>query len=99
MRSKKENIKAISFGDDSITLHFSDGRKISTPLAFYPRLLQATPKQRAQWELIGANRGIRWPLVDEDLTIEGIMHGIPSIEYRRPRNTPGSRTPQRKTKA
>ena len=58
MSSKKENLKAISFSEDAIILHFSDGRKVSTPLAFYPRLLHATPKQRAKWEIIGANRGV-----------------------------------------
>jgi len=85
MNSKKENIKNISFSEDEIILHFSDGRTVSTPLAFYPRLLHAKPKQRAKWEIIGNNRGIHWPLVDEDLTIEGIIHGIPSVEYRKPR--------------
>ena len=85
MSTKTGNIKTITFSEDAIILHFSDGRKVSTPLAFYPRLLRATPRQRAKWEIIGANRGIHWPLADEDLTIEGIIHGIPSVEYRKPR--------------
>jgi len=87
MSTKKENIKAISFSPSAMTLDFSDGRKISVPLAIYPRLLHATPKQRANWEMIGANRGIHWPDLDEDLSIEGILHGIPSVEYRKARRS------------
>lgn len=85
MNMKNESIKSIRFIKGDIVLSFADGRKVSTPLEFYPRLLNGTAKQRAKWEIIGAGRGIHWPDLDEDLTIEGIMHGIPSVEYRKPR--------------
>lgn len=87
MSTKKENIKALTFTKGQMVLHFSDGRKVSTPLEWYPRLLNGTAKQRAHWEIIGAGRGIHWPDLDEDLSIEGILHGIPSIEYHKPRRT------------
>jgi hypothetical protein len=94
MNTKKESIKNITFNRDSIVLHFSDGRKVSTPLAFYPRLLHGTAKQRAKWEIIGAGRGIHWPNLDEDLSIEGLLHGIPSVEYRKPRRSGKSHQPE-----
>ena len=74
-----------------MTLYFADGRKISTLLEWYPRLLNATPKQRAKWNIIGADRGINWPEVDEDLSIEGILNGVPSVEYRRPKSISGAK--------
>jgi len=90
MNMKKESIKTITFAKGQMTLVFADGRKVSTPLEWYPRLLAGSPKQRANWEMIGADRGIHWPELDEDLSIEGILHGIPSAEYRKPRRKPSS---------
>lgn len=86
MNSKKGNIK-ITFSSVEMTLHFPDGRKVSAPLAWYPRLLHGTKKQRDNWELIGNNRGFSWPDLDEDLSIEGILHGIPSPEYKKSAKT------------
>ncbi|WP_246335790.1 DUF2442 domain-containing protein [Azomonas macrocytogenes] len=55
-----------------------DGRLISTPLAWYPRLLNATPAQRSNWEVCGAGQGIHWPDLDEDLSTEGMLRGLRS---------------------
>lgn len=85
MSTSNGTIKAITFGKKNMTVHFSDGRKVSTPLAWYPKLSHATAKQRAKWQVLGKDRGIHWPDIDEDLSIEGILHGIPSVEYRKPR--------------
>lgn len=66
----------VEVGDDELTVHLVDGRRISVPLVWYPRLLDASPDQRRQWELIGDGEGIHWPQVDEDLSVAGILRGI-----------------------
>jgi hypothetical protein len=66
--------------DDTLTVDLSDGRTISVPLAWYPRLVHGTPEERAGWRLIGRGEGIHWPLLDEDLSIEGLIAGRPSGE-------------------
>jgi hypothetical protein len=63
----------ISFTDDALHVVLADGREISAPLQWFPRLLKATPEQRAQWELIGDGIGIHWPLVDEDVEVESLL--------------------------
>ena len=68
---------------DLLTLMFEDGRILSVPLVWSPRLFHATPKQRTNWELIGRGIGVHWPDVDEDLSAEGLLRGLPSIEYVR----------------
>ena len=93
MSIKKENIKNISFDKKTMTLIFADGRKVSVPLAIYPRLYGAETKHRKNWKIIGQCRGIHWPDLDEDLSIEGILHGIPSVEYRKPRRLRNKTTP------
>ena len=65
---------------DTITAELSDGRTISVPLAWYPRLVHATQEERDNWELIGTGEGIHWPDLDEDLSIEGFLAGWPSRE-------------------
>lgn len=55
-----------------------DGRKLSVPLAWYPRLLHASIEDRNVWELIGDGEGIHWPRIDEDLSVSGILRGIPA---------------------
>jgi len=56
----------------------ADGREVKVPLEFYPRLIHATPAQRKNYHLIGQGTGIHWPDIDEDLSIEGIVLGIPN---------------------
>lgn len=65
---------------DTITVHLSDGRSVSVPLAWYPRLLHASLKERARWRLIGRGRGIHWPDLDEDISLENLLLGRPSGE-------------------
>jgi hypothetical protein len=71
-------IKDISVTKDAITAHLVDGRTISVPLAWSWRLSEATPKQRANWEIIGDGHGVHWPDIDEDISAEGMLYGIPA---------------------
>ena len=73
-----EQITDVSFSADSLCVFLRDGRKISAPLSWYPRLLNATPEQRTNWKLAGAGYGIHWPDTDEDLSIEGLLRGAPA---------------------
>lgn len=68
-------VMSISIDDDRLTVELMDGRTIGVPLAWYPRLANATPKQRKNWELAGAGYGIHWPDIDEDLSTEGLLQG------------------------
>lgn len=61
--------------DDELTVHLVDGRRVSAPLVWYPRLLRASADQRNDWELIGEGEGIHWPQIDEDLSVAGILRG------------------------
>jgi hypothetical protein len=63
----------ISFTADALHVVLADGREVSAPLQWFPRLLKATPEQRAQWELIGDGIGIHWPLLDEDVEVESLL--------------------------
>ena len=69
--------------DDTLSVDFLDGRSISVPLAWYPRLAHGTPEERNNWRLIGDGEGIHWPDLDEDLSIEGLLLGRPSGESQR----------------
>ncbi len=73
----------VTVTNDTLTVDLSDGRVISTPLAWYPRLVHATPQERGNWQLVGAGQGIHWPDLDEDLSVEGLIAGRPSGESRR----------------
>src|SRR6185295_6294235 len=66
--------------NDSLTVELSDGRSISVPLAWYPRLLHGTPEERNNWRLIGNSEGVHWPDLDEDVSIENLLLGKPSGE-------------------
>jgi hypothetical protein len=61
-----------------LTVDLMDGRTISVPLAWYPKLLRATPKQRANWRIAGGGFGIHWPEIDEDLCTAGLLRGAPA---------------------
>ncbi|QGN53587.1 DUF2442 domain-containing protein [Novosphingobium sp. Gsoil 351] len=73
-----ERVADVRCTDDLLTVDLMDGRTISVPLAWYPRLLAATPAQRAHWESCGGGYGIHWPEVDEDLSTEGLLRGAPA---------------------
>ena len=66
--------------DDRLTVDLSDGRSISVPLAWYPRLLQGTREERSNWRLVGNNEGVHWPDLDEDISVENLLSGKPSAE-------------------
>ena len=68
-------IRRVEVTDETITAHLADGRVISVPLAWSWRLSDATPAQRANWELIGDGFGVHWPDIDEDISAEGMLHG------------------------
>ena len=71
--------KEVAVTEDELSVLLADGRRISVPLAWFPRLLRATPEQRARFELLGDGQGIHWPEVDEDLSIAGLLRGTPSV--------------------
>ena len=73
----------ITVTEDTLTAELSDGRTISVPLAWYPRLVHATPRERNAWEMIGGGQGIHWPALDEDISIEGLLAGRKSGESHR----------------
>jgi hypothetical protein len=66
--------------DDTLTVDLSDGRTISVPLAWYPRLAHGTQVERVKWRLIGRGEGIHWPELDEDISVEGLIAGKSSGE-------------------
>ena len=73
-----ERILRFSCTDDSLIVVLADGRTISVPLAWYPRLLHATPAQRANAQVAGGGFGMHWPEIDENLSIEGLLRGAPA---------------------
>ena len=73
-----ERVRGVRFTEDDLIVDLLDGRTISVPLAWYPRLLSATPEQRANWRVAGGGFGIHWPDVDEDLSTEGLLRGAPA---------------------
>jgi len=80
--SSDPRVEKVRVTKDEIIAHLADGRVIRVPLAWSWRLSDATPAQRANFRLIGTGQGIHWPEVDEDISVEGLLHGIPA---RRPR--------------
>lgn len=73
-----ERVKDVHFTEDSISVDLMDGRTISAPLLWYPRLYHATPEQLAHWKISGGGYGIHWPDIDEDLSTEGLLRGAPA---------------------
>jgi hypothetical protein len=72
--------EVVSVSDDILNVELSDGRSISVPLVWFPRLLHATPSERSAWRLIGRGEGIHWEDLDEDISVEGLLAGRPSGE-------------------
>lgn len=73
-----ERVANVSFDEDSLIVRLKDGRSISVPLAWYPRLFHATAEQRRNWQIAGGGYGIYWPEIDEDLSTEGLLRGAPA---------------------
>ena len=80
---KVPDAEDVSVTQDTLTVELADGRTISVPLAWYPRLVHATQRERENWELIGGGQGVHWPDLDEDLSVEGLIMGRPSGESQR----------------
>jgi hypothetical protein len=77
-------VKDVQVTDDVLSVELMDGRTISVPLVWYPRLLYGTAAQRGRWEVAGGGFGIHWPDLDEDLSTHGLLRGAPA---------PGARVP------
>ena len=73
-----ERVKDVRLTEDTLVVGLMDGRTIIVPLAWYPRLLDASPEQRRIWTLSSAGYGIHWPEIDEDLSTEGLLRGAPA---------------------
>ena len=80
--SRDPRIQKVRVTKDQIVVDLVDGRVISVPLAWSWRLSEATPAQRANFRLIGSGQGIHWPEIDEDLSVEGLLHGTPAPRPR-----------------
>ncbi len=82
-RTHVARAESITITDDVLTVELSDGRSISAPLAWYPRLLHGTREERANWRLVGQGMGIHWPALDEDISVENLLTGKASGESQR----------------
>src|SRR3989337_2810456 len=81
--SDTPRIISIEVTDDSIAAQLADGRSISVPLVWSWRLSEATPEQRSNFEIIGNGQGVHWPDIDEDISAEGMLYGIPAPRPRK----------------
>ena len=70
----------VAVTDDTLTVDLSDGRTLSVPLAWFPRLLHATSQERGNWKLVARGQGVHWPDVDEDISVGSLIAGRPSGE-------------------
>jgi hypothetical protein len=75
-----ERVLGVEFTDDALSVSLRDGRIISVPLVWYPRLLSATAAQRKNWKIAGGGYGLHWPDIDEDLSTEGLLRGAPAAK-------------------
>ncbi|MDP9112083.1 MAG: DUF2442 domain-containing protein [Acidobacteriota bacterium] len=73
-----ERVRDVHLTEDTLAVDLADGRTIIVPLTWYPRLLNATPEQRSHWKVSGADFGIHWPEIDENLSTEGLLRGAPA---------------------
>jgi len=75
MPSSDARAKEVTFSQDELAVLLADGRRVSVPLAWFPRLLHASPEQRRHYEILGDGLGIHWPDLDEDLSVAGLLQG------------------------
>jgi Protein of unknown function (DUF2442) len=73
-----ERVADVEVTEDELSVRLMDGRTISVPVVWYPRLSNATDEQRKNWQIIGGGYGIRWEEIDEDLSTEGLLRGAPA---------------------
>lgn len=81
---QEPRIKTVRVTDDTIVAELKDGRTVSVPLAWSWRLSEASPQDRGQYEIVGDGEGVHWPKLDEDISAEGMLHGLPA---KRPKRT------------
>ena len=74
---------AVVCSDDELRVSLTDGRTLTVPMAWFPRLAHASSSARADYELMGDGEGIHWPQVDEDISVAGLLAGQPSVEAKR----------------
>ena len=74
--------QAVNVTEDELIVPLVDGRTITVPLAWFPRLLHATPEQRSRFEMIGDGEGIHWPEIDEDISVAGLLRGVRAPKQR-----------------
>jgi hypothetical protein len=72
--------QSVKVAADILTVELTDGRSISVPIAWYPRLAHGTSRERSKWELLGGGVGIHWPDLDEDISVQGLLLGRRSGE-------------------
>jgi hypothetical protein len=73
-----ERVESIDFTDEFLVVALKDGRRISVPLEWYPRLAKASRAQLLNWQICGGGYGMHWPELDEDLSTEGLLRGAPA---------------------
>jgi hypothetical protein len=79
-----ERVSGVEFTEDALSVSLRDGRIITVPLVWYPRLLNASPAQRKNWKVAGGGYGLHWPDLDEDLSTEGLLRGAPAPKAHAP---------------
>lgn len=72
---------SVNCTDQELIVFLADGRNLSVPIVWFPRLAKADAKQRADFEIVGDGEGIHWPQIDEDISVFGLIAGKPSIEF------------------
>jgi hypothetical protein len=72
--------RAVRVTSEALVVELRDGRAVSVPLSWYQRLAEGTPAERRHWQLIGPGVGIHWPALDEDISVDGLLRGVPSAE-------------------
>jgi hypothetical protein len=77
-----ERVMNVISTDDVLVVELEDGRTISVPLTWYPRLLHASQEDRDDWQVAGGGFGIHWPTIDEDLSVDGLLRGAPAPRVR-----------------
>jgi hypothetical protein len=80
---REATVENVAVTKDALELELADGRTVTAPLAWYPRLLHGTARERSNWRLIGGGEGVHWPDLDEDISVENVLLGHPSGESQR----------------
>ncbi|NIM02068.1 MAG: DUF2442 domain-containing protein [Acidobacteria bacterium] len=78
--SSRPVAQAVTVDEDTLTVDLSDGRTVSVPVAWFPRLFNGSASERANWRFVGGGEGIHWPDLDEDISIDGLLAGRRSGE-------------------